>query len=135
MLRRIAILMVGGTLVAGCASASSTSGDQAAPAVTRRSANLITAAELNESSASNLYQAIQMLRPNWLRGRPRGSPGAGREEVVVYLDANRYGGAASLNSLSLGGIVEIRYMDASEATNRFGTGHTGGAIVIRMTKP
>jgi hypothetical protein len=52
----------------------------------------------------------------------------------VYLDSNRYGSLGSLRSLSLGGIQEVRYFGASEATNRFGTGHTGGAIVVSMSK-
>jgi hypothetical protein len=53
---------------------------------------------------------------------------------VVYLDSNRYGTMASLRQLSLGGVQEVRYYGASEATNRYGTGHTGGAILVMMSR-
>jgi hypothetical protein len=81
--------------------------------------------------------AVQRLRPQWLRARPRGQTRlAGAEAgIVVYIDATRYGSLNSLQSLAVGGIYEIQRYDASEATNRFGTGHTNGAIVIRMSKP
>jgi hypothetical protein len=97
---------------------------------------VITAAELSQTGASNIHQAIQALRPQWLRGRPAGSMrGGARDEAVVYLDNNRYGSLNSLAQLSLGGVTEIRYLDASEATNRYGTGHAGGAIIVMMSKP
>jgi hypothetical protein len=137
MLRRLPVFALGVVLVSalGCASKSASATSQAGSPATRRSTNVITAQELSETGATNVYQAVQMLRPTWLRGRPRGSMRqGGREEVVVYLDNNRYGDISSLQQLSLGGIVEIQHFDASEATNRFGTGHAGGAIVIKMTK-
>jgi hypothetical protein len=34
----------------------------------------------------------------------------------------------------VGGVQEVRYYTASEATSRFGTGHTGGAIMVMMSK-
>lgn len=103
----------------------------------RRSENLITADELSKSTAQNVYQAVQILRPGWLRARARtsmGSGGAAAEGLWVYMGSTRYGGIDALQQLPLSGIVEIRYLDPSEATNRFGTGHTFGAIVIRMSR-
>jgi hypothetical protein len=98
---------------------------------------VITAEELNATGESNVYMAVQRLRPQWLRATPRGQTRlVGAESgVVVYIDATRYGTLNSLQSLAIGGIYEIRRYDASEATNRFGTGHDTGAIVIRMSKP
>jgi hypothetical protein len=86
--------------------------------------------------ASDLYQAVQRLRPQWLIVRARGGAsgrGSG-ERVVVYLDGTRYGGIGSLRQISLGGIEEVRYYNSSEATNRFGTGHGAGAIVVLTSK-
>lgn len=106
----------------------------------RRSTNVITAAELQNSSASNLYQAVQVLRPQWLRSRgPTSLGGTARtggegSQLMVYMDNTRYGNVQSLQSLSLQGVIELRYLDASEATNRFGTGHAMGAIVIKQMR-
>ena len=98
---------------------------------------VITSEELNATGESNVYMAVQRLRPQWLRARPRGQTRlAGAESgVVVYIDATRYGTLNSLQSLAISGIYEIRRYYASEATNRFGTGHVNGAIVIRMSRP
>lgn len=139
MLRGMQMFALGVALSAasGCASSGTPSPTaQSEATMARRSANVITAAELSQSGASNLYLAVQNLRPHWLRGRPRGSlQGGAREEAVVYLDHNRYGNLNSLTQLSTGGVVEIRYLDASDATNRYGTGHGGGAILVVMSKP
>lgn len=127
-----------GTTAAGAAPVSS-----AASATSKRSATTITAGELAESGAVNLYQAIQVLRPQWLRARPRtsmgssGSRSGGASSVdatVVYLDQSKYGGLAALQQLTTGGVQELRFYDGVEATNRFGSGHTAGAIVVRMAK-
>lgn len=137
-------------VTAGCASKSAATAEASAtpvsgPAAAARTRNtsIITASELAESGAQNLYQAVQILRPQWLRARPRTTMGASSsrtgggstaDATVVYLDQTRYGGLSSMQQLTLGGVQEMRFYDGVEATNRFGTGHTAGAIVIRMSK-
>lgn len=51
--------------------------------------------------------------------------------AVVYLDGVRYGRVESLRNLNLEEIREIEFIDAGDATTRFGTDHLGGAILIR----
>ena len=115
--------------VAACAGSSSTTRSASAP---RRSANLITVEEIGTTTATNVYDAIERLRPQWLTtARQRGGSS---DELQVYLDATRYGSLTSLRSLSVGGVQEVHFFSASEATNRYGTGHTGGAILVRMAK-
>lgn len=135
--RRFFALAAFSALVSACASSQNSNTRPEAPVVTRRSSDVITAEELNATGESNVYMAVQRLRPQWLRARPRGQTRmAGPESgVVVYIDATRYGSLNSLQSLAIGGIYEIRRYDASEATNRFGTGHVNGAIVVKMSKP
>jgi hypothetical protein len=126
------------SLVISCGgSQNSQTARQQAPEPHRRASEVITAEELDASGESNVYLAVQRLRPQWLRARPRGSMRLSGPEpaVIVYIDATRFGTLSSLQSLTVGGIYEIRRYDASEATNRFGTGHTNGAIVVRMSKP
>lgn len=97
----------------------------------RRMPNVITADELSSSSTvtpgQSLYDAIRFLRPQFLT--PRG--GGTSTEPVVYVDNIRRGGIDSLNNLFVSQVSEIRYMSASEATTRFGTGHPGGAILVK----
>ena len=125
---RVVVLSVATLAFTGCSSGKANS----APAP-RHSAGVITADELTQTGASNLYDAIQRLRPQWLTSSRIRRGGSG-DDLQVYLDATRYGQMSSLRSISLGGVQEIRYFNASEATNRYGTGHTGGAILVMMTK-
>ena len=137
MTRRTRLLALAAFSALASACAGSHGSNRPEAPVARRSSDVITAEELATTGESNVYMAVQRLRPQWLRARPRGQTRLGGAEagVVVYIDATRYGSLNSLQSLAVGGIYEIRRYDASEATNRFGTGHTNGAIVIRMSKP
>ncbi|HET9385920.1 MAG TPA: hypothetical protein VFO67_12290 [Gemmatimonadales bacterium] len=88
--------------------------------------------EIERTSAVNAYDAVRQLRPEWLRRRGRGSiQNATAEVLVVYLDGTRLGTPQTLRSIAAGSILEIRHLDASDATTRFGTGHAGGALLIR----
>ena len=127
---RLTTLALSLLVVADCAS-SKTAAQAGAPR--RSTGNVIGGDELTGTGATNVYEAVQRLRPQWLTSARIRRGGSG-DELVVYLDSNRYGTLSSLQSLSLGGIQEVRYFGASEATNRFGTGHTGGAIVVSMSK-
>jgi len=127
---RLTALILGLAAATGCAS-SKTAAQTGAPH--RSTGNVIGGEELTGTGATNVYEALQRLRPQWLTSARIRRGGSG-DELVVYLDSNRYGTLTSLQQLSVGGIQEVRYYGASEATNRFGTGHTGGAIVVSMSK-
>lgn len=105
-------------LTAGCASG----GGEGRP---RQDPNLITAEELANYTSLTCYEVIQRLRPRWLQRR------GSEEDPVVYQDGSRVGSAADV----LGGMIatdvqSMRYLDASNATTRYGTGHGAGAIEI-----
>jgi hypothetical protein len=112
----------------GCASAPAAGGE--APA--RRQTNLITLEEIQQhAQASDAFEVIRALRPNWLRTRGQQSlsdPTAG--QVVVYLDGTRAGGPGFLRQIAVQNMQSAQYLNAGEATSRFGTGHTGGVILI-----
>ena len=126
---------------AACASSGSTATPASAPvtrdttnaaASTRGSRNVLTEADLMKSTARDALQAIQLLRPDWLRSRgSAASISGGVSEVVVYLNGQRFGGPEALSQFQPTALKEARYMSASEATNRFGTGHNSGAILLR----
>jgi hypothetical protein len=80
-------------------------------------------AELEPLGQMSALQAIQRLRPQWLRTRSGDAP-------VLYVDNARRGNSNDLGSMMISEIDHMEYMDASDATNRFGTGHFGGAILV-----
>jgi hypothetical protein len=92
----------------------------------------ITRADLEDVSLRDAYEVVQRLRPAWLRPRGRISiQSSTAQNPVVYVDNIRFGDPSSLRQVSADAIEEIRYMGASEATTRFGTGHAGGVILVR----
>lgn len=94
--------------------------------------DLLVADEIHRTSAVTAYDAVRQLRPEWLRRRGRSSiQNATAEVLVIYLDGARVGTLQMLRSISVGSILDIRHLDASDATTRFGTGHAGGALLIR----
>jgi hypothetical protein len=135
-MRARVILVAFCVALAGCSSSSSSQAE-AAPApsgakpAVRRDANLITEEELAKSPARNGLQAVQMLRPDWLRGRGATSiRETSPTQVVVYVNEQRLGGPEQLEGLAITAIKSLRHMSASEATNRWGTGHNGGVISV-----
>lgn len=91
----------------------------------------ITADQIVRTEASNAYEAIQRLQPNFLSSRGPISlldPTAGLPNV--YLDDVLYGPISSLTTIPVADIGMIRIYHASEATFRFGTGNAGGVIDV-----
>ena len=95
------------------------------------SLTLITADELSRVQAVNVYEAVEKLRPEMLRGRGRTTFRTNVSATpVVYLDDHRLGEIDEMKQLPLSGIVLIRYINASEAHVRFGPNNTAGVIQI-----
>jgi hypothetical protein len=94
--------------------------------------DLITRAELDELPTYDARQAIQQLRPSWLRPRTstiRGGAGV-RHTAAVFLDGMPRGGLDALDGMDIREIEEIRFISASDATTRYGTGYPGGIIEV-----
>lgn len=98
---------------------------------TARNPNVITATELAPHSSLTAREAIQRLRPAFLRTRGPSSIMLNEgDTIVVYVDNTRMGGPEILDQVRANAIREIRYLSSSDASSRFGTGHTSGAILI-----
>ena len=98
-----------------------------------RDRSILTANEIQmqKAGAWTAYDVIARLRPEYLRSRGAASlRNTTPPTAVVYLDEMRYGGINSLKSLSADQILRIEYINASDATTRFGTDHLGGAILV-----
>ena len=110
------------TAVAACSSTGGTAGP-------RRDPNLITAEELTEYATLSALDVVRRLRPRWLTGRGQGSGGMNRPQVLQ--DGARLGDPDNaLRSIAVSDIESIRYLNASDATMRYGTNFPGGAIVV-----
>ena len=128
-LRLTATLIVLGTLAACGSGAAATQ-----TRTTRRSPNTITSEEISAAGVTTLYDAVQRLRPHWLTSGMARSGGSHTDDVQVYLESAHYGTFESLRQLPIGGVQEMRLLSAADATNQFGTGNTGGAIVVVMAR-
>ena len=120
-LRLLTLLLAAATLTA-CATGGS--GDDDAP---RGSRNHIIRAELESLDQLNAYQAVERLRPNWLRSRVGRTPAA-------IVDGNPSSSLGVLRSIRATDVEEMRFLSASDATTRYGTGYDGGAIAVNMLR-
>ena len=125
-LHRRTFLTVLVLFVAACAS-----GRTSQPQGT--SENVITRAELQAAGSVSAYEAIQRLRPTFLRNRgPVSLVNANaRTRPVVFIDMTEYGEIESLRNLDASRIQEVRYFPGQQAVTRFGS--VFGAGVIQLT--
>jgi TonB-dependent Receptor Plug Domain len=120
-MRQWAIMLV---LVAACAPSSARSGS---------SRDTITAEDIDQLNVSTAMDVIQRLHPEFLRGRGRNSISAGDAQYpVVYVDGVRAGELNVLRGIPAHDVRQIQFVSATDATTRYGTGHTGGVIEVRL---
>ena len=122
-----AACLTGGMIAAvACASGSSAS-------MRGRNPDLITRTEIVQSGATNALEAIERLRPLFLR--PRGGvsirEGAQPHPPQVFVDGLELGGPEVLRDIPASSIVEIRYAPNRDDQSRLGSGQYGGVIHIR----
>ena len=115
----------------------------AAPAAPARpprgSSNLISSAEIEAAAPDiqNAFQLVERLRPMMLRPRnlTGGSVGAGTVfGVVAYVEEVRLGDTEALATVMRATVREIRYIGATDATTRWGTGHSNGVIQVVLKR-
>lgn len=109
-------------------------GVSAAEAQKGRKSDVITAEEIAKSGGNNAYDVVKTLRPAWLRLRgitsaqPDSPEGGGG--IQVYVDGIHVGGTEELDNVVSERVQEIRFVSANDATTKYGTGHTHGAIEV-----
>lgn len=112
-------------LAAGACASSGGSGSSG------RSSSVLTRAQIDETGASTAMEAVQQLRSRWLRRRgPSSVQDPTPAGPLVYMDGRRFGELESLDRVDVRSIEEIRFISAIDATTRYGTGHSGGVILI-----
>jgi hypothetical protein len=116
-------------IILALAMAACSSGTPRPPVVR----NVITEDEIRGASANWASEVVQRLRPEWLRTRPPMSlRGSSAYQPLVYVNSVRHGALVQLQSMSAADIREMRFLSPPEATQRFGTGHAGGVILVQL---
>jgi hypothetical protein len=115
----------------GCASSSSGAG-ASQQASHRGSPDRISQEELATIDVQNALQAVQRLRPSFLqnRGGASSSITQGPQDVVVYVDQTKMGGPSALSQIPITDVKEIQHLNGTDATQRYGTGHGSGVIIV-----
>lgn len=123
-IRRVLLMTAAAALLVSCGNVRG--GTAEAP---RRGRDVITRQQIDGMPVSSAFEVVQRLRPEFLRDR---SVNAARIYAVVYVDGVRRGLPDTLRSIPAGDVLEIRFVSALDAQQRYGTDHTGGVIEIRM---
>jgi hypothetical protein len=106
----------------------------------RHQRNLISAEEIaTRPGEGNALDLIRALRPAWLTSRGVASANVSGDGmggvsdnagIAVYVDGVKMGGVDALGSIESDRIQEMRFLSASDATMKYGTGNPAGAIEI-----
>jgi len=95
--------------------------------------DIIPTAEIDgyRTPGMTAYDLIAHLRPEYLRNRGINSfRQATAGTATVFLNGSAYGDIELLKSLDAGLVTQVQYLSASDATTRFGTDYTAGAILV-----
>ena len=106
--------------------------------------NRITLEEIirDASEFQTAYDIVLRLRPHFLHGRGSG-PGKtfertrqnagnqGGSTVKVIVEGGRRGSVSLLNEVDARTVMEISYLQGTEATTRYGTGYEAGVIIVQ----
>jgi len=131
----LAVLLVAGVACAQKTTSSSTQATAAAPRV-RKNPDVISQEELRDPTiaGADAMTAIRQLRPAFFRTRgPQSFTNATAGLVQVSQD---YGPLQSVNALvavDTRSLVEVRYLNANDAQNRFGINANGGPVIVLLT--
>ena len=123
-------------VVSACASSPDTpfGGEfETSAAASRGNSRLIVRAQLEPLVGRSAYEAVETLNPRWLQPRG-GSPRYGPSYARVVVDGTVRRELADLYRMSTNNIETMRYLSASDATTRYGTGYIGGVIEVTMRK-
>ncbi len=125
-----AVLLVSGL---GCANGAARSGRPTRATVGTRDSDVITSVELSDPAiiGADALEAVRRLRPRFLAKRGAVSiKMADAGTVHISIDGGPLLTPDYLAGLRSGDIAEIRYLNATDAAQRFGTVAGSGAVIL-----
>jgi hypothetical protein len=112
-------------LAGGCASSTAASSGG--------SRYVITETELANVREQSAYEALQELRPTFLRSRdPQTPTHQNPTPIAVFINGGRTEGAEVLRTIRANTVKEMEFYEPTGANTRFGTGHNGGVIAVAL---
>ena len=91
----------------------------------------ITRSQIEVLPDGTAFNVVERLRPRWLSARTQASPwNPNAAYAMVFLDELLLGPLGMLDRISINQIERIEYLNARDATTRYGTGYLGGIIRI-----
>lgn len=121
-------------MIVAIAACASTGGSGA---TARANPEKITRSEIYSSNATNAYELVSRLRPNWLRPPPTGSIAGGvvrSQAILVYLNGQRLEDLNALKTISVEGLDSAQWIEASRVPtvlSNVPSGAVYGAIVLK----
>lgn len=111
------------TALAGCAMRPATG--------TVADRNRVSGEDLAATNSQMVYDALQLLKPEWMTGRgPISLTDAAEARPNVYMNGTRMGDLDYLREVYVTDVAEVRYWPSGEAGARFGMGNPRGVIEI-----
>lgn len=127
-------------LVAGAACAQKTATTSTAPTTStsrvRKNPDVISQEELRDPTIAGVdaMTAIRQLRPAFFRNRgPQSFTNATAGQVQVSQDYGPLQPVSQLATVDTRSLVEVRYLNANDAQNRFGINANGGPVIVVLT--
>lgn len=118
------------TLLLSLALGACASGGGSGAGAPRSSSSSISAEELQADASMDLFSLVQRRRPQWLTNRAP-TTAQGRQQISVILDGVKQQGSVEiLRSMRAGDVEEVRFLNARDATTRYGTDMMAGAIEV-----
>ena len=135
MKMRFALLALSG-LLAACGPAATTGGGPVS-----HNRDIVTRDELLATRATNLYDALHQVRPEFFTARGVSSIRLSTPDLpMVYLDRNRLGslndsdGQDGLRGIDINIVREVRHLTPRESAIILGTDSPGGALLVTTIK-
>ncbi len=123
--------LLGGFALAAVLVASGACASTGSGASGGSGSGVVTGEQLVNTNRSDLFQAIQSIRPQWLRSRGTTSVSS-PTEVAVFVNDSPYGTVRDLASIPIDAVADVRFLTATEAGGRYGTlAGSGGLILVR----
>ena len=121
-------------------SAQATDSSPPPPRPPKSSSTLITAEEIERvrPSVASAYDAVQLLRPRWLKkshdimsdpGVPAGNLYMRAAEVWVFVDDHEMGGLNYLKALPAEQVYTLKFLRVNEVSARYGLENAPGIVV------
>ena len=128
-MRRSVLLVLAFIGLASCAGAGSQSRSS-------RQFDVITRDEIVQAGVGTALEAVEQLRPQFLR--PRGGvsirEGGTPSPPQVFVDGLELGGPEGLRDIPASIILDIRYSPNRDTETRLGSGQHGGVIRVRTVR-